>query len=227
MKKIFLIYIFFISFNSYAGRFITNKGFATECPLSGTGSSVITNCRNHCVNRYGTSYNGSLMTIALCSFLGIDSNYTYCCANQAAVDVVTYCTCADPNQITVYDISGGDSYKQTKNTDGSYTYQCYNLYCFCNVSYYGSRQLMSNSSYGACTLCPCVDDTYSTSTGKQLCGWTANNYMSFTNNAEAPSYSITDCKVGPVAAGAVPEAYRTYEDPTGTFVLSNACPYVD
>lgn len=222
---LFLMFLFLVEFESFAGVYTSTVGFAAECPKTGNASVVAPQCSSWCKSQYGSTYNGSMVVADLCSKFGVDSNYRYCCITNATLDIVNKCKCDDPNQITVYDKNSGKSYKKTDNSDGTYSYTCENLYCFCNLSYYGSRQLMTASTDGACKKCPCVDNTYATYGGAQLCGWTANNYITLTDNSKAPSYTITDCNVGPISS-AIPETYRTYQDLSGIFVLSGPCSYI-
>lgn len=223
-KLSFSLCVVFLPVRLYAAEYISDTGFAAECPITGYSTEVAPKCSSWCKNKYGDTKYGTMVSSAKCSSLGIESNYEYCCANNAASSIVLGCVCADSNQITIKDKSGGKSYSMVANDDGTYDYTCENLYCFCNTAYYGARQLVSESTTGTCTKCPCIEDTYNTSSGAKLCGWTANNYMSLQDNANAPSYTINDCKVGPIT-GVISEQYRTYNSTEGTFVLSGACPY--
>lgn len=213
-----------VTTSANGASYITNIGFGAECPKTGLDSVIASECSSWCKSQYGNTVNGTMITSSTCSKIGIQSDYKYCCVNNAALDIVNKCKCADANQITVADISNGNSFRKTDNGDGTYYYTCENLYCFCGTRYYGARQLMSASTSNACTKCPCVADVYSSSTGEQLCGWTANNYVNMTNNASAPSYTIDNCKAGP-ATSLTPEKYRTYSDDSGVFVLSGPCTY--
>lgn len=209
----------------YSGVYISDIGFGAECPLTGNDSVVAPQCSTWCKNRYGNTMYGTMVISQQCRTMGIESDYTYCCANNAALDIINKCKCADANQLTVADKTNGKSYRKSNNTDGTYSYTCEDLYCFCDISFYGSRQLMSQSISGACTKCPCDNNVVNTYGNSPLCGWTHNNFALLTDNEKAPSTNITNCKAGPISSG-IPEQYRTYKDNSGTFVLSGPCQYV-
>ena len=226
-----LLFLLFDPMSLNAGTYIDTEGFAAECEISGAGmqsGELPVACSVWCKQQYGNTFNGSMVIATQCESLGIiNYSYEYCCTNNATLDIVRDCTCDDPHQITYIGKTGGASYKKTLNYDNSYTFTCENAYCFCGNGYYGTRQWMTSSSAGACTRCPCVEDTYATAgTEEQLCGWTnSTGFSEVKENSQAPNSTITNCKIGPITT-AIPEQYRTYRDPTGTFIMTGFCQYV-
>ena len=226
MKKILISVLFTLAvMPGFCGTYTSTTGWVTPCKQTGYDSELGAKCATWCKNQYGSTMYNTTVTSENCSNYGItDTSYKVCCVNYAAMDIKNYCKCADPNQITVADKSTGKSYTTSKSGSGDstvLTLTCSDNYCFCNTAYYGKRQTMSVSTTGTCTKCPCMDDTYSASSGAQLCGWTANNYSSLTDNSKAPNTTLADCKAGPVPG--VPEQYRTYNDTSGQHILSSYC----
>lgn len=229
-----LVCVMIAQIQLYAGSFISGMGFVAECPITrkagDPNDKLGQDCDKWCSNLDTNQYNDGVYYYGeeplysfLCSYYGIESSYVYCCGNKTATSIMTSCKCADKNQVTVN--GGKDAYRILPNDYGAYDITCSNLYCFCNTSYYGPRQLMNVSTDGTCTKCPCVEDVFRQAGGSQLCGWTANNYQNL-KNPDAPSTTIKDCKAGPVTS-AMPEQYRTYFDPSGVFVLSGPCNYTE
>lgn len=239
MKK-YLIATGAVMMATYANAaYISNTGFIAPCTGSVYYSTATeysaeaTKCGTYCNTTYGTKsgslyykYGTQLFGTYACADLGYtDTDDYFCCVNNAAIQILNNCKCADENQLTVNDKTNGTSYTRTDNGDGTYDLTCQDLYCFCNTEYYGTRQLLSKSTSGACTKCPCAENTYNASTNEQLCGKVANNYITLTNNTNAPSTTITDCKLD-TTCGSMPEAYRPkYDDGTGIFTLSGCCNY--
>lgn len=226
MKSIFIFLITLTIQPCFGAYMVNKKGWATPCLLTGTSSSLAPSCATWCQNKYGTSQYESTVTSYACSNIDMtDTTYEYCCVNNTLLDIIRNCKCADPNQMTVSNNSG-KSYTKTVVSGSGNTqvleYVCSNLYCFCDASYYGTRQLMSSSTSGTCTKCPCQPDTYSSLSNTALCGTTRSSII--TNNANAPSTTLENCKVGPITS-VIPETARTYYNSKGTFILDSQCAY--
>lgn len=207
------------------------NAYAAPCRISGTSTSVATQCSTWCKQQYPEwvdNTNLNFVTSMSCDQIGIyGDGYEFCCVNNSITFMLsngdTGCRCPGTNRRTV---SGTTAISRTviDSVNSVYSFTCNDYKCFCDNGYYGVTKTLSQSSASdTCSKCPDMPSNNYGYNHATIPGQTFNNISSTDDDSKAPASSdITACNI---MANCPMSPYCDRYDETGKWEFNSQCYY--